>query len=206
MPAKTWTDRVSRHDLDPDHLRRDTPRMITNALLAFLVSPWLGAQRTDNTKACAESAAIVHDLYKKEGQWDIEFIDTAKVLSKELPVKTSDPVYSGVTMVQLGLKGRELYFPTIQVSKCSRDATFQESSMLVDKAFAIKKNGRIFSYLLFGAIGNLVKGEWQYPGFHTRVFIYDPDGSGSFSHLIPYSGELPYVPEWVRGDASIKSK
>jgi len=172
----------------------------------LVASPWLGAQKTDDPKTCAESMVMVHDLYKSEGEWDIAFIDTAKVLSKELAIKTPDPVYSGVTTVQLGLKSRDFYFPTIQFSKCSRNATFQESSMFVDKVYAIKKNGRIFSYMLFGGIGNLVKGKWQYPGFHSQVFVYDPDGSGSFSHLIPYSGELPYVPEWIRGDALLKSK
>jgi hypothetical protein len=146
----------------------------------------------------------VHDLYKPGDGWDISFIDTSKVLSKESALKSPDPVYSGVTAVQLGLKSNRFYFQTIRFNRSSRDAIIEQSEMAVLHVVAYKKNGRIFAYMLSGEVRSLVKGEELACSFGTELLVYDPDGTGTFSHLILFFSGPLYVPEWVRSDLGTK--
>jgi len=172
---------------------------------ALAASQLACAQTIDDANPCAQGPVFAHDIYKRGG-WDIAFIDPSKVLSKELALKASDPVYSGVTDVQVGLKSPNSNSQTIEFNRCSRDATAEKSKLFVIRVFAFKKNDRVFAYMIAGSVQNLVNGEWQACMCGGEFLLYDPDGSGSFSHLIPFTSMLPKVPEWVRGDAAIKSK
>jgi len=172
----------------------------TFILLSLIIaSPRLYAQKADDTKPCDQQMVFVHDLYRQGNGWDISFIDSSKILSKEFALKNPDPVYSGVTGVQLGLKSNKFDFPLIMFNRCSRDASMQESRMFVTRVFALKKNDRTFAYDFLGGIENLVNGKWEACLCGTEIYVYDPDGKGQFSHLIAYSLAPPYVPEWVHG-------
>ena len=182
-------------------------KTVLNAFILLLVlalTPSLNSQKANDTKPCNQDWTSVRDLFKPRDGWDIGFIDASKVLSEESALKVPDPVFSGVTSVQLGLKSREFYFPDIQFRGCSREAVIVESSMVVDRVVAFKKNGRVFAYKLFGGIRNLEDGVWQARMAHANILVYDPDGSGKFNDIILYSPEIPYLPKWVKRDVSAK--
>jgi len=155
------------------------------------------AQTSEDSKPCNQSPVLAHDI-SKPGGWDTGFIDSLKILTPESALKSPDPIYSGVTSVQLGLKDKKFDFQTVRLSNCSRNVTIEETQMSVYRVFAFKKNNQTFAYLLSGEIQSRVKDKWQSCACGGELLLYDPDGTGVFSHLILYSSPLPYVPDWVR--------
>lgn len=178
--------------------------MFRTALSVFIfvvmavLQPFVSAQQTSKGATCVNTLNDVHDLYKLGDGWDIGFIDNSRVLIKESELMTSIPDYSGVTETKLGLRSDVFHFAIIRFSACTRDASFEESSMIVDSVVAFKKKGRVFAYRIYGTPRELVKGEWFPCMCKTNMLVYDPDGSGKFSHMILYSPELPYLPAWVK--------
>lgn len=173
------------------------------ALLLAALSPLLSAQATKETTPCSGGMKLARDIYSENGGWDLAFIDTSNVTVKESEMNAPDPAYSGVSRVQFSLRTHEFNYSTIYFDPCTRDAILKKSSMFVDRVVAYKKHGQVFAYVLSGALRELVDGEWQNCMCQTEISLYDPDGSGKFSHLIAYS-PMPYMPDWVRGNVEKK--